>query len=62
MRASVANPNAVNAFRLRETLSAPDLRPLSNSGLKNLVFPRLSGFSRKPFLAILREYNTGDLP
>jgi hypothetical protein len=34
MRALDGNRNAASAFRLRETLSAPDLQPLSNSLFK----------------------------
>ena len=55
MRVWGANPNAVNACRLRETLSAPDLQPLSNSAFKNLRFLRLSGFPLKPIAATLRS-------
>jgi hypothetical protein len=39
MRALGVSQNAANACRSRETLSAPDLQPLSNSGLKKSAFP-----------------------
>jgi hypothetical protein len=61
MRALAASQNAASVFRSRETLSAPDLRPHSNSAAKKrnsaakiLAFLRLSGFLYDALGAMLR--------
>jgi hypothetical protein len=45
MRALGVSQNAANACRSRETLSAQQLQPLSNSALKKVAFLPFSGFT-----------------